>query len=141
MNFSVDFFITTISLLQKFNLTSTEMKDDKKIPGKKKVEYRRLTSGNNNERIENVHTNPCESDWIDVGDTEFNRRGGEIFQSVKGDEEQKRNWLKVKKLRKMLIIFHFLVLENYDKDRVFEIIQQKLSRWLTTTFVTKSIYW
>ena len=46
MNFSVDFFITTISLLQKFYLTSTEMKDDKKISGKKKVEYRRLTSGN-----------------------------------------------------------------------------------------------
>ena len=62
MNFSVDFFMTTISLLQKFYLTSAEMKDDKKISGKKKVEYRRLTSGNNNERIENFHTNPCESD-------------------------------------------------------------------------------
>ena len=37
MNFSVDFFMTTISLLQKFYLTSTEMKDDKNISGKKKV--------------------------------------------------------------------------------------------------------
>ena len=106
------------------------MKDDKKISGKKKVEYRRLTSGNNNERIENFHTNPCESDWIDVGDTEFNRRGGEIFQSVKGDEEQKKELIERKEAEEDVHNhnFHFLVLENYDKDRVFEIIQQKLSR-------------
>ena len=95
-------------MLQKFYLTSTEMKDDKKISGKKKVEYRRLTSGNNNERIENFHTNPCESDWIDVGDTEFNRRGGEIFQSVKGDEEQKKELIERKEAEEDAHNFPFL---------------------------------
>ena len=99
-------------MLQKFYLTSTEMKDDKKISGKKKVEYRRLTSGNNNERIENFHTNPCEGEWIDVGDTEFNRTGGEIFQSVKGDEEQKEELIERKEAEEDVHNFPFLSLRK-----------------------------
>ena len=65
-----------LDLLQKFYLTSAEMQDDKKISGKKKS---RISKADIWATIM--------KELRDVGDTEFNRRGGEIFQSVKGDEE------------------------------------------------------
>ena len=64
------------------------------------------------ERLENFHTNPCESDWIDVGDTEFNRRVGEIFQSVKGDEEQKKELIESKEAEKDAHNFPFFSLRK-----------------------------
>ena len=43
-----------------------------------------------------------------------------FFKVLKEMKSKKRNRLSAKKLRKLFLIYHFLDLENYDKERVYE---------------------
>jgi hypothetical protein len=118
-----------LELLQKFYLTSAEMQDDEKISGRKKrrisqadiwatiMKELRISTPSLAKVIELMLVIPSSTAEVE-----------RFFKVLKEMKSKKRNRLSAKKLRKMFMIFHFLDLENYDKERVFEIFQQKLSR-------------
>ena len=49
-----------------------------------------------------------------------------FFKVLKEMKNQKRNRLSAKKLRKLFLIYHVLDLENYDKERVYELFLNRL---------------
>ena len=51
-----------------------------------------------------------------------------FFKIVKEMKSKKRNRLSSKKMHKMLMIYHFLDLETYDRERVYELFIENLKR-------------
>ena len=51
-----------------------------------------------------------------------------FFKILKEMRSKKRNRLSAKKLRKLFLIYHFLDLEQYDRERVHELFLKHLQR-------------
>ena len=117
------------TILKKFYLTSAEMADEKKLlrSRKKRISQadiwahilREIEIGCPNlaKVIELMLIIP--SSTVEVE---------RFFKVLKEMKSKKRNRLTAKKLKKIFMIYHFLDLENYDKEKMHEIFVKMLGR-------------
>jgi len=118
-----------LEILKKFFLTSAEMTEDKLFrAGRKKRQSQadvwasalpdlRMSCESLAQVIELMLIIPSST-------AELER----FFKVLKEMKSKKRNRLSAKKLRKMFLIYHFLDLDNHDKERVHELFQKHLRR-------------
>ena len=118
-----------IELLKKFFLTSAEMADDKQFRGSRK---KRTSQADIWAKIlpELRSSTPSLAKVIELmivipsSTAEVER----FFKVLKEMKSKKRNRLSAKKLRKMFLIYYFLDLENYDKERVHKLFEKHLNQ-------------
>ena len=113
-----------LEILKKFYLVSAEMTDDKAIQGKKKKRISQadiwaeilreleLNCKDLAKVIELILVIPSSTAEVE-----------RFFKVLKEMKSKKRNQLKAQKLRNIFLIYHFLDLENYDKEQVDELFQ------------------
>ena len=118
-----------IELLKKFFLTSAEMSDDKQFRGSRKkrtsqadiwatiLPELRISCPSLAQVIELMIIIPSSTAEVE-----------RFFKVLTEMKSKKRNRLSAKKLRKMFFIYHFVDLENYDKERVHKLFEKHVSR-------------
>ena len=104
---------------RKFYLTSAEMSDDNEVL-KKKKQKKRKSQADIWSVILKEYELYCPS-LAKVIELMF-------FKILKEMRSKKRNRLSAKKLRKLFLIYHFLDLEQYDRERVHELFLKHLQR-------------
>ena len=117
-----------LEILKKFYLTSAELTDDKEVL--KKKNQNRESQADICAQILKEYQAHCPSLAkvielmliIPSSTAEVER----FFKVLKEMKSKKRNRLSAKKLRKLFLIYHFLDLENYDKERVYELFLKRL---------------
>ena len=120
-----------LELLKKFYLTSAEMSDDNEEL--KKKQKKRKSQADIWSVILKEYELYCPSLAkvielmlvIPSSTAEVER----FFKILKEMRSKKRNRLSAKKLRKLFLIYHFLDLEQYDRERVHELFLKHLQRW------------
>ena len=119
-----------LDLLKKFYLTSAEMSDDSEVL-KTKHKKRKSQADIWSLILKEYHLHcPSLAKVIELilvipsSTAEVER----FFKILKEMKTKKRNRLTAKKLRKLFLIYHFLDLDNYDRERVYALFLKHLQK-------------